>query len=269
MDEWLKTVLLGIVEGATEFLPISSTGHLLIVSRLVNFQENLGGTFEIFIQFGAVLAVIGYYAADLLAQARALPREPRTRHFWLAILIAFLPAAVVGLLLRDFMRNVLFASPSVIAWSFIIGGLIILVVELVPRQPPVSKEPTDVSWAQAIAVGCAQAVSLIPGVSRSGASIVGGLLVGMDRPTATAFSFYLAIPTLGAATLYDLARSLRSLSRGDLGFLLVGTVVSGVVAWIAIRWLLRYVAHHTLVPFGVYRVLAGAVILALIAAGRV
>jgi undecaprenyl-diphosphatase len=112
-------------------------------------------------------------------------------------------------------------------------------------------------------------VSLIPGVSRSGASIVGGLLAGMDRPTATAFSFYLAIPTLGAATLYDLARSLRSLSRGDLGFLLVGTVISGVVAWIAIRWLLRYVAHHTLVPFGVYRVVAGAVILALIAAGRV
>jgi undecaprenyl-diphosphatase len=269
LDEWLKTVLLGIVEGATEFLPISSTGHLLIASRLVNFQENLGGTFEIFIQFGAVLAVIGFYAGDLLAQARALAHEPRARHFWLAVFIAFLPAAVVGLLLRDFMRNVLFASPTVIAWSFIIGGLVILLVELVPRPAPVSKEATEVSWAQAIAVGCAQAVSLIPGVSRSGASIVGGLLVGMDRPTATTFSFYLAIPTLGAATLYDLARSLRGLNRGDLTFLLVGTVVSGVVAWIAIRWLLRYVAHHTLVPFGVYRILAGAALLALIAAGRV
>ena len=142
-------------------------------------------------------------------------------------------------------------------------------VELVPRAAPVSKEAPDVSWGQAIAIGCAQAVSLIPGVSRSGASIVGGLLVGLDRPTATTFSFYLAIPTLGAATVYDLLRSLRGLSSGDLGFLLVGTVVSGIVAWVAIRWLLRYVAHHTLVPFGVYRILAGAVLLALIATGRV
>jgi undecaprenyl-diphosphatase len=167
------------------------------------------------------------------------------------------------------MRNVLFASPTVIAWSFIIGGLVILVVELVPRPAPVSKEATEVSWTQAIVVGCAQAVSLIPGVSRSGASIIGGLLAGMDRPTATTFSFYLAIPTLGAATLYDLARSLRGLSSGDLAFLLVGTVVAGIVAWVVIRWLLRYVAHHTLVPFGVYRILAGAVLLALIAAGRV
>src|SRR5919202_5985450 len=269
MDEWLKTVLLGRVEVATEFLQSSSTGHLLIVSRLVNFQENLGGTFEIFIQFGAVLAVIGFYAADLLAQARALPREPRARHFWLAIGIAFLPAALLGLLLRDFIRSALFTSPAVIAWSFIIGGLIILVVELVPRPNPVVKEATEVSWSQAIAVGCAQALSLIPGVSRSGASIVGGLLAGMDRPTATTFSFYLAIPTLGAATLYDLARSVRGLSTADLAFLLVGTVVSGVVAWIAIRWLLRYVAHHTLLPFGVYRILAGGALLALIAAGRV
>ena len=269
MDEWLKTVLLGVVEGATEFLPISSTGHLLIASRLVDFRENLGGTFEIFIQFGAVLAVLGFYAGDLLAQARSLPREPRVRHFWLAIAIAFLPAAVVGLLLRDFMRTVLFASPTVIAWSFILGGLVILLVELLPRRPPVSKEATEVSWAQAIAVGCAQAVSLIPGVSRSGASIVGGLLVGLDRPAATSFSFYLAIPTLGAATLYDLLRSLRELNRSDTAFLLVGTVVAGVIAWLSIGWLLRYIAHHTFVPFGVYRILAGAALLALVAAGRV
>src|SRR5436309_16075197 len=115
MEEWLKTVLLGVIEGATEFLPISSTGHLLVASRLLDFREDLGGTFEFFIQFGAVLAVIGFYAGDLLAQARALPREPRVRHFWLSILIAFLPAAVLGLVLRDFIRSALFTSPSVIA----------------------------------------------------------------------------------------------------------------------------------------------------------
>jgi undecaprenyl-diphosphatase len=269
MDEWFKTVFLGLVEGATEFLPISSTGHLLIASRLVQFREDLGGTFEIFIQFGAVLAVIGFYAADLLAQARSLTRAPRARHFWLAILIAFLPAAVLGLLLRDFIREVLFTSPAVIAWSFIVGGIVIILVELAPRPAPATKEPTDVSWPQAVGVGFAQALSLIPGVSRSGASIIGGLLAGLDRPTATNFSFYLAIPTLGAATLYDLARSLRGLKPGDFAFLLVGTVVSGVVAWIAIRWLLRYVAHHTLLPFGVYRILAGAALLALIAIGWV
>jgi undecaprenyl-diphosphatase len=269
MDEWLKTIFLGLVEGATEFLPISSTGHLLIASRLVDFRENLGGTFEIFIQFGAVLAVIGFYLGDLLAQARALVREPRARHFWLAIAIAFLPAAVLGLLLRDFIRSALFTSPAVIAWSFILGGIVLIAVELAPRPAAATKEATEVSWPQAIAVGLAQALSLIPGVSRSGASIVGGLLAGMDRPTATTFSFYLAIPTLGAATLYDLARSVRGLSTADLAFLLVGTVVSGVVAWIAIRWLLRYVAHHTLLPFGVYRILAGGALLALIAAGRV
>src|SRR5919204_4887354 len=170
MDEWFKTIFLGIVEGATEFLPISSTGHLLIASRLVQFREDLGGTFEIFIQFGAVLAVIGFYAADLLAQARSLTREPRSRHFWMAIGIAFLPAAVLGLLLRDFIRSVLFTSPAVIAWSFILGGIVILVVELAPRPAPVSKDATLVSWQQAVGVGFAQALSLIPGVSRSGAS---------------------------------------------------------------------------------------------------
>src|SRR5919199_3276776 len=153
MDEWLKTIFLGLVEGATEFLPISSTGHLLIASRLVDFRENLGGTFEIFIQFGAVLAVIGFYLGDLLAQARALVREPRARHFWVAVAIAFLPAAVLGLLLRDFIRAALFTSPAVIAWSFILGGIVLIAVELAPRPAAATKEATEVSWPQAIAVG--------------------------------------------------------------------------------------------------------------------
>src|SRR5919201_6460217 len=129
MDEWLKTVLLGIVEGATEFLPISSTGHLLIASRLVDFRESLGGTFDIFIQFGAVLAVLGFYAGDLLAQARELPRDPITRRFWLAIALAFLPAAVAGVLLRDFIKTRLFTSVAVIAWAMILGGVVLIAVE--------------------------------------------------------------------------------------------------------------------------------------------
>ena len=268
MDEWLKTVALGAVEGVTEFLPISSTGHLLVASRLLSFSESLGGTFEVFIQFGAVLAVLAFYAADLLRQAQGVARDPRVRHFWLSVAIAFLPAAVLGLLLRDFIKGALFTSPAVIAWSFIIGGLVLIGVELLPRPTPVTNETLEVSWPQAIAVGFAQVLALVPGVSRSGASIVGGLLVGLDRPAATAFSFYLAIPTLGAATVYELARSLSSLRSNDLLFLVVGTAVAAIVAGTAIRWLLRYVAHHTFVPFGVYRVLAGATLLALLATGR-
>jgi undecaprenyl-diphosphatase len=262
VEEWLKAVALGIVEGVTEFLPISSTGHLLVVSQLIHFSESMGGTFEVFIQFGAVLAVLGFYAGDLLGQARALPRDPLTRRFWLAIALAFLPAAVLGLVLRDFIKSQLFTSPAVIAWSFIIGGAVLIGVEYLPRKA-VTHAATAVSWKQAVAIGCAQVAALVPGVSRSGATIVGGLLAGLDRPAATSFSFYLAIPTLGAATLYDLARSFRTLNSGDFAFLLVGTIVAGLVAWLSIGWLLRYVGNHTFVPFGIYRILAGLVVLAL------
>ncbi len=263
MEEWLKAVFLGIVEGVTEFLPVSSTGHLLIASRLVDFQESMGGTFEVFIQFGAVLAVVGFYASDLLNQARQLPHNPNTRHFWLAILIAFLPAAVAGLLLRDFIKSALFTSPVVIALSFILGGIVMIVVERVPRAKTTERE-TTITWRQAGLVGLAQCVALVPGVSRSGATIIGGLLVGLDRPAATAFSFYLAIPTLGAATLYDLGRSVRGLTPADLAFLLVGTVTTTIVAWLSIGWLLRYVAHNTFIPFGIYRILVGVLVLVLV-----
>jgi undecaprenyl-diphosphatase len=269
MDEWIKAAFLGVVEGVTEFLPISSTGHLVIASRLIHFQESLGGTFEVFIQFGAVLAVLGFYAGDLIVQARSLPREPRTRYFWLMIVVAFLPAAVAGLLLRDWIKAVLFTSPMVIAWAFIAGGIVLIGVELLPRRPATTHEVMAVTWRQALAIGLAQVLALVPGVSRSGASIVGALLVGLDRPSATAFSFYLAIPTLLAATLYDLARSLSTLKSSDIGYLVLGTVVSGVVAAVSIRWLLRYVAHHTFVVFGIYRFAAGALILVLVATNTV
>lgn len=264
MEEWLKTVFLGIVEGVTEFLPISSTGHLLVASDLVRFKESVGGTFEVFIQFGAVLAVLSFYASDLLAQARELPRDPHTRKFWVAILIAFLPAAIAGLLLRDFIKNELFTSPTIIGLALVLGGIVLIAVERIPH-PKVTERASSVSWGQALVVGLAQVTALVPGVSRSGATIVGGLLAGLDRPAATTFSFYLAIPTLGAATLYDLAKSVRALTPSDLLYLIVGTVVAGVTAWLSIGWLLRYVAHHTFVPFGIYRIIAGAIVIALAA----
>jgi undecaprenyl-diphosphatase len=265
----VQVVILGIVEGLTEFLPISSTGHLLIVADLLRFEQNadMGGTFEIVIQLGAVLAVVGYYARALLEQARAIPTSAQTRRFWLNILLAFLPAVVVGLLLRDWIKAVLFDSPPVIAASLIIGGIVFIVVERLPQRPATTHDETRLSWRQALGTGLAQLTAFVPGVSRSGASIVGGMLAGMDRKAATAFSFYLAIPTLGGATVVDLLTNLDQLSSDDLGLLLVGTVVSGVVAWLSIGWLLRYVATNSFVPFGIYRIVVGCLILLLVAAG--
>jgi undecaprenyl-diphosphatase len=265
---WRSVVTLGVVEGLTEFLPISSTAHLLIAADLLRFQNSIGGTFEIFIQLGAILAVAGYYARDLIAQARALPTSAATRRFWAAIGVAFVPAAVVGLALRSWIKQVLFASPSVIAWALIVGGVALIAIELLPRRAIAVRAVEQTSFRQALGIGVAQVLALIPGVSRSGASIVGGMLSGLDRRTATVFSFYLAIPTLGAATVVDLLGSLSQISASDVGRLLLGTLVSMVVAWISIGWLLRYVAGHSFVVFGIYRILAGALILALVAVGR-
>jgi undecaprenyl-diphosphatase len=265
---WWEVVTLGVVEGLTEFLPISSTAHLLIAADLLRFPSSIGGTFEIFIQLGAILAVILYYARDLAAQARAVPASPLARRFWLGILIAFIPAAIVGLALRKWIKAVLFASPQIIAASLIVGGIVLIAVELLPRRPATTTDVERVSFGQALAIGVAQIFALIPGVSRSAASIVGGMLAGLDRSTATTFSFYLAIPTLGAATVVDLLGSLGQLSAGDLTRLAVGTLVAFAVAWLSIGWLLRYVAHHSFVAFGIYRIAAGLAVLALLAAGR-
>jgi len=266
-NDWWNAAVLGLVQGLTEFLPISSTGHLLIVSDLLRFQSSIGGTFEIFIQLGTVLAVAGYYARDLLGQARALPSDAATRRFWLGIVVAFVPAAIFGLLLRDWIKQVLFESPMVIASSLIIGGIVFLLVERLPQQIVSTREVTRITLRQALGVGVSQVLALIPGVSRSGASIVGGMLSGLDRKTATAFSFYLAIPTLGAATVVDLLASLGDLTAADIGRLAIGAIVAMVIGWFSIAWLLRYVANHSFVVFGYYRIIVGVVILALVAAG--
>lgn len=264
---WWEVVTLGVVEGLTEFLPISSTGHLLITSRLLRFSSDIGGTFEIFIQLGAIVAVVLFYARDLLAQARAFPTSAAIRHFWLALVVAFVPAAMVGFFLRKWIKAVLFTSPLVIAVSLIVGGVILIVVEVLPRRRVTTNAVEQTSFGQALSIGVAQILSLVPGVSRSGSSIVGGMLAGMDRRAATAFSFYLAIPVLGAATVLDLLGSLDQLVVDDLVRLAVGTLVSFVVAWASIGWLLRYVAHHRFVSFGIYRIGVGLAVLVLLAFG--
>jgi undecaprenyl-diphosphatase len=272
LNPWLQVLILGVVEGLTEFLPISSTGHLLVASRALRFEGSIGGTFEIFIQLGAVLAVVGYYFRDLWAQARAVVGargepsglEPaRARRFWLRVLLAFLPAAVIGLALHHWNKAVLFA-PGVIAATLVAGGVVFIVLESgrLARRAASTDDVLSISSRQALATGGAQLLALVPGVSRSGASIVGGLLAGLDRPTATAFSFYLAIPTLGGATVVDLLQSLRLLGPGDLQRLALGAAVSLVVAWLSIGWLLRYVSRRSFFPFGVYRIVAGAAVAA-------
>jgi len=277
--ELLKVVVLGIVEGITEFLPISSTGHLIVATALLQpaFSPALNNTFEIFIQLGAVIAVVIYYWRDLWMRVRAIPREAAARRFWFGIVIATLPAGIAGLLLRDFIKTVLF-NPIVVAFALIIGGVALIIAEqrLGKRTAVVStsattslteNQPDDDLYAvtprQALLVGLAQVIALIPGVSRSAASIIGGMGVGLSRTTATRFSFYLAIPTLGGATILDLLFSLDEIQTNDLVYLLIGTMVAGIVAWLSIGWLLRYVAQHTFRAFGIYRIVAGAIILLL------
>jgi undecaprenyl-diphosphatase len=266
VSEILKVIVLGIVEGLTEFLPISSTGHLIVFSALLDFNSQLRTTFDIIIQVGSVVAVIAFYWADLRRQVTTVTKDPQVQWFWLNIIIAFIPAAAVGFLFSDQIDKLLF-KPGVVALSLIVGGVIFLIVE---RQRIAEKAQTQsimqVSMRQALLIGIAQVFALIPGASRSGTSIVGGMLTGLDRATATAFSFYLAIPTLGAATIFKLVKDLSQIQGSDWVSLVVGAIVSGVVAWIAVRWLLNYISHHDFRLFGYYRILAGAVILALVVA---
>lgn len=263
MDEWIKVVILGIVEGITEFLPISSTGHLIVASALLDFKNALDGTFEIFIQLGAVVAVIGFYREDILIQVRDVRHDAGVRHFWATIVVASIPAAIMGFALRDWIKDTLF-TPEVVAVSLILGGLAFLRIEQQQRPAADTAHLTDVTFRQAIIVGLAQTLALIPGVSRSGASILGGLYCGMSRPLATAYSFYLSIPVLGGATIFSLLLSLDEMTGEDVFYLTLGAIVSFIVAWFAIGWLLRYVARRDFVLFGYYRIIVGMLILLLV-----
>jgi undecaprenyl-diphosphatase len=261
---WIKVIVLGIVEGVTEFLPISSTGHLIVAARLLDYNA-VGSVFEIFIQLGAVVAVLVFYWSQLWGQVRAVRHDVTVQQFWLGIIVAFIPAAGVGFLLADVIDQVLF-NPTVVGLALIVGGVIFLIIErpgVIP--PPSTTEVTKVSLRQALAVGLAQVLALIPGVSRSGASIVGGMLVGLDRSTATQFSFFLSIPTLGVATIYTLIRNLDSIQPDQMAQLIVGAAVAGLVAWLSIKWLLNYVSRNSFVLFGYYRIISGVIILLLVA----
>jgi len=260
----LTAVLLGIVEGLTEFLPVSSTGHLIVAGSLLGYTGEQAKVFEIAIQAGAILAVVWEYRARLMAAVGGLASDPGARRFALNLLIAFLPAAVLGLAFSRAIKAHLFA-PVPVACAFVAGALVILWAERRQKTRPETiriVRVDDMRWTDALKVGCAQALALVPGTSRSGATIIGGMLFGLSRPAATEFSFFLAIPTLLAATAYELVKNRQLLSSHDLPAFGVGFVASFISAFICVRWLIRYVSHHDFVPFAWYRIAFGGVILA-------
>jgi len=256
---FLKAVVLGIVEGLTEFLPVSSTGHLIIAGQLLGFSDEKAKVFEIVIQSGAMLAVVWEYRARFTGLLLGLRRDPAARRLAVNLAVAFLPAALLGLAFAGLIKQHLFHAVPV-AMAFIVGGLIILWVERRPRPGRV-ESVDDMTWADALKVGLAQCVALIPGTSRSGATIIGGMLFGLSRRAATEFSFFLAVPTLVAAGVYDLFKHRALLEVSDLGVFAVGFGVSFVAAFLCVRWLLRYITSHDFTPFAWYRIAFGAVVL--------
>jgi undecaprenyl-diphosphatase len=255
-----KAAIMGVVEGLTEFLPISSTGHLILAASLLNFTGDKVKVFEIAIQTGAIFAVILVYWQRLRDTAKGLGSDPRARRFTLNVLIAFVPAVVLGLLFGKAIKAHLF-TPTVVASAFIVGGLIILWAERRPASAVRIQQVDDMTPWDALKVGLVQCLAMIPGTSRSGATIIGGMLLGLSRKAATDFSFFLAIPTLVGAGAYSLVKERHLLSWADLPMFGVGLLFSFISAWLCVRWLLRYIATHNFVPFAWYRIVFGAVVL--------
>jgi undecaprenyl-diphosphatase len=265
----LKAAVMGIVEGLTEFLPISSTGHLILAGALLGFDDEKAKVFDIAIQTGAIFAVVLVFWEKISATVLALPSQRLARRFATNVVIGFLPAVLLGLLLGNTIKAHLF-TPTVVATTFILGGLVILWVERWGRKPLHDGHPDDhvrivnvesMTPMDALKVGLVQCLAMVPGTSRSGATIIGGMLLGLSRKAATEFSFYLAIPTLIGAGVYSLYKERALLSVADVPLFAVGLVFSFLSAWLCVRWLLRYISTHNFVPFAWYRIAFGAVVL--------
>ncbi|KOR32757.1 UDP pyrophosphate phosphatase [Achromatium sp. WMS3] len=255
----LKALILGIVEGLTEFLPISSTGHLILSGHLLNFNDAKGKVFEIAIQLAAILAVVWEYRVSISEIIIELPYSRKAQRFAVNIILAFLPAAILGLLFIKVIKAYLF-NPISVATAFIIGGVLILWAERREHRIRV-RNLNDIPWIDALKIGFAQSLALIPGTSRSGATILGGLFVGLERKVATEFSFFLAIPTMFAATLYDVIKNRHLLDSSDIPMFLVGGIASFIAAFLAVRGLLRYISRHDFTIFAWYRIAFGIIVL--------
>jgi undecaprenyl-diphosphatase len=256
----IKALVMGVVEGLTEFLPISSTGHLILAGDLLDFDSDKAKIFEVFIQTGAILAIVVEYRQRFLDVARNCLHDARARRFVTNLALAFLPAAVLGFAFGKLIKAYLF-KPVPVAIAFIVGAFVILWAER--RKRPVRVQNVDdMTAADAFKVGCLQCFALLPGTSRSGATIIGGMLLGLSRKAATEFSFFLAIPTLVAAGLYDLLKNRALLSTSDVPLFSIGFVTAFIAAFLCIRWLLRYITSHDFTAFAWYRIAFGIVVLA-------
>lgn len=255
-----KALILGIVEGLTEFLPVSSTGHLIVIGDLLDYNDEASKVFKIVIQLGAILAVCWDYRARLFDVARGLGGEPAARRFVGLLCVGFLPAAVLGLLFHSAIKTLLF-NPLTVATALVVGGLLILYLEKRAYHPRI-QAVDEMRWNDALKVGFAQALAMIPGTSRSGATIMGGLLFGLSRKTAAEFSFFLAIPTMLAATVYDVYKNWALLRVDDLPAFAVGFVAAFFTAMWAVRGFIRFVSNHTFIVFAWYRIVFGLIVLA-------
>lgn len=252
----LVAALLGLIEGLTEFIPVSSTGHLLLAGHFLGFQS-AGRTFEVVIQLGAVLAILAVYSGRLWSVMRAAPHDRAARRFLVSVLVAFFPAVVVGVLAHDFIKSVLFETPMLIAVMLILGGIVLLFVDRlasVPRHDDAMALPLSV----ALKIGLFQCLAMIPGVSRSGATIVGGLWLGVGKRAAAEFSFFLSMPTMAGAFAYDLYKNVDVLDMGALNEIAVGFAMAFVSAILVVRWLLGYVSRHGYALFGWWRIIVGS-----------
>jgi undecaprenyl-diphosphatase len=261
MNDWLAAIILGLVEGLTEFIPVSSTGHLLLAEKALGLEGQAWDTFAVLIQLGAILAVVALYFQRLFGVLIAAPKDPQARRFILSVLIAFLPAVFVGLLLHDWIKTVLFESPALICWSLIVGGVVLLAVD---RWTPRARfgDAMRFPLLTSLGVGLFQCLSIVPGVSRSGSTIVGALLLGADRRAAAEFSFFLAIPTMVAAFAYDLYKSRDLITADGAGIIAVGFVVSFLSGLVVIKTMLGFVQKRGYGVFGWWRILVGVLGLA-------
>jgi undecaprenyl-diphosphatase len=265
MPDWISAIILGVVEGLTEFIPVSSTGHLLLAKTALGLPPGFWDTFIVLIQLGAILGVVALYFRKLWDVVLGLPTSQRARHFALSVLVAFLPGALAGALLHDIIKGVLFESPRLICWSLIMGGVVLLVID---RRAPAPREtdPMALSLKTSLIVGLFQTLALIPGVSRSGGTIVGAMLMGVEKRAAAEFSFFLAMPTMAGAFVLDFWSSRGDLQGDRIGLLVLGFVVSFVVGYAVVRFMLDFIGRRGFAPFGWWRILVGVAGLALLGA---
>lgn len=265
MEQTLVAAFLGVLEGLTEFVPVSSTAHLLLAAHFLGF-ESTGKTFEVVIQLGAVLALVVVYFAKLVQVFSTAHRDPAAMRFIVSVLIAFLPAVILGVLLHDFIKTVLFESPRLISVMLILGGIVLLFVDRL--APPVtSADASALPLRKAFAIGLVQCLALVPGVSRSGATIVGARMLGVGRVAAAEFSFFLSLPTMLGACVYDLYKNRHILDFNDLGHIGIGFVMAFIAGVLVVRWVLAYVGQNGFAIFGWWRIIVGSLALAALWAG--